>query len=233
MQISSRFPALVALGGVLALGACGGSDISPVASPLAITSDGGSVTSSGNGPGGPPTTTPGTGSCTHDCDGSGRGPGSGNRYGPGPGPSDGYCGSACTGPVGPDPADILTILDDALQEEYKAQMLYRSVLEHYSGALPFGTIVESEVRHVEALQMLFTRRQQTPPISLWTPASFDPFASVPTACAAGVVAESEDAAFYAPYLQRTDLPQDARNVFTNLQAASLENHLPAFERCQQ
>jgi hypothetical protein len=55
---------------------------------------------------------------------------------------------------------------------------------------------------------------------------------VPLACAAGVVAEQEDAAFYTPYLNRADLPQDVRNVFTNLQRASLENHLPAFERCR-
>jgi hypothetical protein len=232
MQISSRFPALVALGAALALGACGGSDVSPVASPLVTTSDGGSVTSSGNGPGGPPATAPGTGSCTHDCDGSGRGPGSGNGHGPGPGPGDGYCGNACTGTAGPDPADMLTILGAALQEEYKAQMLYRSVLEDYPGALPFAAIVESEARHVEALQMLFTRRLQTPPDSVWTPESFSPFASIQAACAGGVVAETEDAAFYTPYLQRTDLPQDARNVLTNLQAASLEHHLPAFERCQ-
>jgi hypothetical protein len=47
------------------------------------------------------------------------------------------------------------------------------------------------------------------------------------------VAEQEDAAFYTPYLRRPDLPQDVRNVFTNLQGASLENHLPAFQRCQQ
>jgi hypothetical protein len=231
MQIPSRFPAFVALGGALALSACGGSDVSPVASTTAITSDGGSVTNSGNGPGAP-SAAPGTGSCTHDCDRSSQGPGAGNGYGPGPGPSDGYCGNACTGPVGLDPADILTILVDALQEEYKAQMLYRSVLEDYPGALPFAAIVESEVRHVEALRMLFTRRQQTPPVSLWTPASFSPFSSIQTACAGGVEAETEDGALYTPYLQRTDLPQDARNVFTNLQAASLENHLPAFERCQ-
>jgi hypothetical protein len=65
-----------------------------------------------------------------------------------------------------------------------------------------------------------------PPASNWTPASFPPYASLPLACTGGVQAETEDAAFYTPYLSRTDLPQDVRNVFTNLQAASLENHLP-------
>jgi len=230
MQTSSRLVAFVALGGALTLAACGGSpDLSPVASTTAITSDSGSVTSSGNGPGGRPSPTPGSGTCTKDCDGTGQGPGAGNGYGPGP--SDGLCGNACTGPVGPDPWDIATILGDALQEEYKAQYLYASVLEDYPGAMPFATIVESEMRHVEALAMLFTRRQTAPPASSWTPGSFPPYATLALACAGGVDAEKEDAAFYTPYLRRTDLPQDVRNVFTNLQAASLNNHLPAFQSC--
>jgi hypothetical protein len=255
MNASSRFLALVAIGGAMALAACGGSDLSPVASTTVLTGDSGSVTSSGNGPGAPPAPapSPGTGTCTNDCDGTGQGPGPGsgygpgngagygpangngpgNGYGPGPGPSDGFCGTACTGAVGPDPDDIATLLVEALQEEYKAQMLYRSVLQTFGAeTAPFALIERAEARHVEALQMLFSRRQMPAPASTWAPGSFAPFASVPLACAAGVTAEREDAAFYTPYLQRTDLPQDVRNVFTNLQRASLENHLPAFERCQ-
>jgi len=243
MQTPSRFLAFVVLGGSVVLAACGASpDASPVASTTASLTDSGTVTSSGNGPGGPVNPAPGTGTCTHDCDGTGQGPGpgagpgngngGGNGYGPGPGPSDGFCGNACTGPVGPDPADVLAMLGDAIQEEYKAESLYRSVLDDYPGFFPFAAIIESEGRHVEALRMLFTRRQQTPPASLWTPASFDPYGSIPAACAGGVDAETKDAAFYTPYLQRTDLPQDVRNVFTNLQAASLSSHLPAFQRCQ-
>ena len=232
MQRSSRLLALVTLGGAVALAACGGSpDLSPVASTTAVTGDSGSVTSSGNGPGGQPSPRPGTGTCTNDCDGTGQGPGPGAGNGYGPGPSDGLCGNACTGPEGPDPWDIATILGDALQEEYKAQYLYASVLEDYPGAMPFATIVESEMRHVEALAMLFTRRQTAPPASSWTPGSFPPYATLALACAGGVDAEKEDAAFYTPYLRRTDLPQDVRNVFTNLQAASLNNHLPAFQSC--
>ena len=237
MKAFWRLLAFVALGGTLALAACGGGDISPVASTTALTADDGSVTSSGRGPGAPPSPapSPGTGTCTHSCDGTsqGPGPGGGTGYGPGPGPSDGFCGNGCTGPVGPDPADIAALLALALQEEYKAEMHYRSVLATFGPeTLPFAVIAEAEARHVQALQGLFTRRQLAPPASAWSPSSFPPFASVPLACAAGVVAETEDAAFYTPYLQRTDLPQDVRNVFANLQTASLENHLPAFERCQ-
>ena len=247
MKASSRFLALVAVGGAFTLGACGGSDVSPLAPTNAITSDTGSVTSSGNGPGGPPSPlpSPGTGTCTNDCDGTGQGPGpgagNGPGYGPGqgggqgygPGPGDAFCGNACTGQVGPDPADIAALLALALQEEYKAQMLYRSVLGTFGPeTAPFALIAKAEARHVEALQVLFTRRQMAPLASIWAPSSFPPFASVALACAGGVKAETEDADFYAPYLSRTDLPQDVRNVFTNLQRASLENHLPAFERCQ-
>jgi hypothetical protein len=249
MQTSSRYLAFVVLGGALTLAACGGSDVSPVASTTALPSDGGSVTSSGYGPGTSPSPAPapGTGTCTNDCDGTGQGPapgagngygpanagGGGKGYGPGSGPSDGLCGNACAGPVGPDPTDIATLLVEALQEEYKAEMLYRSVLGTFGAeTVPFALIEQAEARHVAALQMLFTRRQMAAPASAWAPGSFAPFASVPLACAAGVVAEQQDAAFYDRYLPRTDLPQDVRNVFTNLQRASLESHLRAFESCQ-
>lgn len=232
---TSRILTFVALGGALSLVACGGSsEISPVAPQPPATSqsdDGGAVTSDGYGPG----TGTGTGTCTNDCDSTGQGPGpgtgTGNGYGPGPGPSNGLCGNACVGPVGPDPGDIAAILELALQEEYGAERLYRHVLAIFGpDTAPFALIADAEARHVAALELLFTRRNLAP--ASWVPVAFPAFGTVPEACSAGVAAEVTDAAFYAPYLARTDLPQDVRNVFTNLQAASLENHLPAFQRCQ-
>jgi hypothetical protein len=224
MKASSQILALAALVGGLALAACGGSSVSPVAATTtSVVGDDGVVTASGYGP----AAGTGTGTCTNDCDGTGAGDG----YGPGP--FDGLCGGACTGPVGPDPADIGAILVVAVQEEYKAEMLYRSVLGTFGpDTAPFALIVQAEVRHVAAIQALFARRELAVPASAWSPSSFAPFADLAAACAGGVAAETEDAAFYTPYLERDDLPQDVRNVFTNLQRASLENHLPAFERCQ-
>jgi hypothetical protein len=234
MQNTSTYLALVALGAAMTFAACGSPDASPVASSPAGSGDTAAFTSSGYGPGAP-ASTPGTGTGANDCDGTGQGPGPGagpqQGAGTGPGPADGYCGAACTGPVGPDPADIAAMLGAAIQEEYGAENLYRSVLEDYAGAMPFATIAEAEAQHVQALARLFARRQMAPPASATTPSGFPPFASLALACAAGVDAERRDAEFYAPYLGRTDLPQDVRNVFTNLQAASLESHLPAFEAC--
>jgi rubrerythrin len=232
---ATRFLAFLVAVGALALAACGGSSTSPAASSVGTTGEDGVVTSSGYGPG--TVSTPGTGTCTGDCAGlgNGKGPhnGAGNGYGPGPGPMDGFCGTACTGAVGPDPADAAEMLALALQEEYRAEALYRSVLATFGPeTLPFSLIAVAEARHADAVTALFARRAMTPPGSAWSPSSFAPFASVALACEAGVAAEIADADFYVPYLQRTDLPQDIRNVFTNLQRASLENHLPAFEACR-
>jgi hypothetical protein len=235
--MSHSLEVLAVVTACLTLGACGATpDASPAAPAPALTTDVGDPTASGYGRGsGGPTPLPAPGTCTGECDGGGAGPGSGNGQGPGngagPGPGDGFCDDACNGSVGPDPADIREMLERALQEEYKAEMLYRSVLDDYAGASPFVAIAESEARHAEALLQLFARRDLAAPPGAWAPAAFAPFGTLASACAAGVVAEQEDAAFYVPYLQRSDLPLDVRNVFANLQAASLENHLPAFESC--
>lgn len=233
MTRNSRIAALAAFGAAIALAACGGAPSgSPVASSVippapSDSGNGGTISSDGYGPG--------TGTCTNDCDGSGHGPGpangAGNGYGPGPGPMDGFCGNACVGPVGTDPADIAAILGRALQEEYTAERLYRHVLAIFGpDTAPFALIAEAEVRHAAALELLFERRNLAPPA--WTPVSFPTYASIAEACGGGVAAEIADADVYRPYLERTDLPQDVRNVFANLQTASLENHLPAFERCR-
>jgi hypothetical protein len=206
MNGNSRLTALAAFGVALALAACGGSPADSPAAPSvppSTSSTNGAISGDGYGPG--------TGTCTHDC--------------------DGFCGNACVGPAGPDPADMPAILRLALQEEYTAEMLYRSVLASFGAdAQPFALIASAEARHVDALLQLFARRSLA--IPPWTPVAFPRYSTLAAACAAGVAAERADAALYAPYLGRTDLPQDVRNVFTSLQAASLDNHLPAFERCR-
>jgi hypothetical protein len=231
MRRLSRLAGLLALGAILAFTACGGgsADLSPVAPSAAASVDSGTPAASGNGPGAPATTPPGfgpgDGTCDHDCTGAGDGPGAG--------PADDLCGAACTGPVGPDPADLGEVLGLALQEEHKAEMLYRSVLEDFgSSTLPFATVADAESRHLTALERLFARREWAPPASEWTTDRFPRFDSLKDACAAGVAAELEDAALYDRYLVRDDLPRDVATVFTNLRAASLENHLPAFEACR-
>ena len=207
--------------------------------------DGALFTASGNGPGGGDAIPAGDGVCDGTgpgdgtCDGTGtgpHGPGYGNGNGPangacdGTGPGDGTC--TCT-PTGPDPDDLETLLVAALQEEYLAESTYRRVLADFGDeVMPFSVIADSEQRHVEALLGLFTKREWAAPDSVWNTGNVAGFATLHAACAGGVAVEVEDVALYDRLLARDDLPCDATNVFTHLRAASLDSHLPAFERCQ-
>jgi len=56
------------------------------------------------------------------------------------------------------------------------------------------------------------------------------FGSRKEACAIGAAAEIADAELYDVVMSQTER-SDLLRVYTNLQRASLEQHLPAFESC--
>jgi hypothetical protein len=120
-------------------------------------------------------------------------------------------------------------LNEAILEEYGALNLYNAVLAQYGSVLPFSRIARAEAQHVRALSQLFTKYGLSVPANPGlTPAPT--FSSLTQACQAGVDAEIADAALYDDLLKVTDNP-DVVRVYQNLQAASLNNHLPAFEAC--
>jgi len=190
----------------------------------------------------------GSGDCDGTCDGTGphgNGPGNGTCDGTGPngpggpngpyGPGDGTCDGSGPGDGTCDvtsPEGLQAILVEALQEEYLAEWTYRRVLADFGDVAPFSVIAQSEARHVEAILRLFARREWAAPDSASTLDNVTTFDTLAAACAGGVAVEIEDGALYERFLSRDDLPQDAVNVFTNLQAVSLNNHLPAFQACQ-
>lgn len=116
----------------------------------------------------------------------------------------------------------------AIQEEQNAQALYQAVIDQFGSVLPFSTIVQSEAQHLAAL----TNLAQKYGVSVPEPVELGPtsFASLSEACQAGVDAEIADAALYdelSPLVSHADILR----VFSNLQQASLNSHLPAFEAC--
>jgi hypothetical protein len=120
-------------------------------------------------------------------------------------------------------------LNEAILEEYGALNLYNAVLEQYGSVLPFSRIARAEAQHVRALTQLFTKYGLTVPANPGlSPAPI--FTRLTQACKAGVDAEIADATLYDELLKVTDNP-DVVRVYRNLQAASLNNHLPAFEAC--
>lgn len=137
-------------------------------------------------------------------------------------------------PVGPSivvvAPDVQAALELTIQDEYRAETTYQGVVNDFGPILPFSAILSAEQRHSTAIGQLFTKRGLSVPASAVTVATVPHYATVRQACAAGATAERENIALYDRFLAG-DLPDDARQVFSNNRRASLENHLPAFLAC--
>ena len=120
-------------------------------------------------------------------------------------------------------------LQKAILEEYKAYNLYESVLSQLGTVTPFDLISRAEQQHIEAL----TRQAEKYGVSVPANPGLDVtpvFTDLAVACQAGVKAEIEDAALYDTLKAVTD-HEDILRVYTNLQNASLQNHLVEFQTC--
>jgi len=125
---------------------------------------------------------------------------------------------------------LLAAMEATIQDEFRAELIYQRVLDDFGPVLPFKNIINAEVRHSEAIALLYATRGLPAPESRWASNEIPSFSSITAACQAGVVAEIENIEIYDRYFD-LPFPEDVRKVFTNNRAASLERHLPAFERC--
>ncbi|WP_218827739.1 ferritin-like domain-containing protein [Rubricoccus marinus] len=142
--------------------------------------------------------------------------------------------SACDTSGGTDPsalsAEVTDALDAVLLDEHRAEAIYARVLLDFGDVRPFANIIGAEQTHAQALEGLFARYGLDRPANPYAAATVDGYPSVGAACAAGVEAEVDNAALYDRYLGLA-MPDDVRRVLTSNRDASLDNHLPAFQRC--
>ncbi len=117
----------------------------------------------------------------------------------------------------------------AIEEEFGAQALYQSVLDKFGNVSPFNDIVLSEARHASAL-INQAQKHGIPVPEFPSSEGLPTFETVDEACQAGVDAEIADAELYDELMSFTTNSVLIR-VYTNLQKASLDSHLPAFEDC--
>lgn len=127
------------------------------------------------------------------------------------------------------PASTLDALSQALDDEYRARATYAAVLERFGPVRPFVNIVRAEQRHINMLLAEYNRLGETPEPDAWVGEVEAP-SSLLQACEEAVQGEIDNAALYDQLLLAVDDPQ-LRDVMLRLQAASQDNHLPAFERC--
>ncbi len=126
--------------------------------------------------------------------------------------------------------ELDVILREAIEDEYKARAIYRLVIQKFGEVRPFVNIIEAENRHIQALLPLFNVHNIPVPEDDWESRLTAP-ASVLDACKVGVAAEIENAAMYDRLLEASRQYPDVQVVLRQLQRASRENHLPAFQRC--
>jgi len=122
-------------------------------------------------------------------------------------------------------------LNEALDDEYRSWATYDQVIADFGQIQPFGNIREAEARHIEALHTLFKQYGLPVPENPWL-GKVERYVSLQAACEAAVAAEIANGAMYDRLLITTQHP-DIIRVLRNLQEASKERHLPAFQRCAQ
>lgn len=122
-------------------------------------------------------------------------------------------------------------LNEALEDEYLAWATYDQVIADFGEVPPFSNIREAEARHIDALCKLFACYGLPVPKNPW-PGKVARYDSLQAACEAGVAAEIANGEMYERLLGATQRP-DILTVLRNLQEASQQRHLAAFQRCAQ
>lgn len=120
-------------------------------------------------------------------------------------------------------------LHQALDDERHARAFYRAVMDVHGVEPPFSRIIEAEARHEAALVAQLERLGAPVPDDRWADHEFDVPPTLAEACDAAIVAEVRNAEIYDALLPTIE-DAEVRSVFENLRAASLERHLPAFQR---
>lgn len=128
-------------------------------------------------------------------------------------------------------ADEIHALNVAIQDEYMSRATYARVIADFGEVRPFINIIQAENRHIDALTVLFNRYGVPIPEDTW-PTRVPAYGSAKEACAAAVTAEVENGALYDTIMPKVE-HADLIHVMTNLRDASIQRHLPAFQRCAE
>lgn len=123
-----------------------------------------------------------------------------------------------------------TALRQALDDEYRAEATYNAVIDAFGEVRPFINIIEAERRHAARAKAEMDRLGITYDEANPYLGTIAPPANLLAACEQGVSAEIENIALYDRLLP-TIRDDDVRATLVDLQWASRERHLPAFQRC--
>ncbi len=132
-----------------------------------------------------------------------------------------------------DPSFDEPILDQTLRiacyDEYHAYETYKKIIEKFGPVNPFANIIEAEQNHINATMVFLQKYNVEPPLNDWASKIEIPETLI-ECCEVGVAAEIDNIKMYDNLLSYTK-QADIQDMFFRLQAASFNNHLPAFRHC--
>lgn len=125
----------------------------------------------------------------------------------------------------------ISALNEALDDECHSWAIYDQVIADFGETPPLSNISSAEAHHIEALSTLFAHYNLKIPENKW-PGKVIRYPSRQASCETGVAAEITNGEMYKRLLKVTK-HSDILTVLRNLQEASQQRHLPAFQRCAQ
>jgi len=120
-------------------------------------------------------------------------------------------------------------LNLAMNDAYKARAFCEKVIKDFGDIAPFTKIIKSENNNIKALEKLFKEYDLEILTDDWSTKT-PKFNSIEEACEAGRNVEIENIELYDMLFTIVE-KEDMITTFKNLQGASRNNHLPAFETC--
>lgn len=131
------------------------------------------------------------------------------------------------------PGEVQEMVLEALagpEGEHAAYATYSAIIDTYGEVNPFTNIMESEAYHIEALTSILDAYDVSYPGENPYLGAIEVPESLAAAAQAGVDAELANVDLYQRQLEAVSDYPEIYNVFVSLQSASLNQHMPAFER---
>jgi len=121
------------------------------------------------------------------------------------------------------------VLRIAVYDEYHAYETYKKVIEKFGEVPPFSNVLEAEIKHFQELAMLMEKHQVALPINDFE-GKIDAPDSLLEAAEIAVAAEIDNIKMYDNLINYAKTYPDVLDTLYRLQAASYNNHLPAFRK---
>lgn len=124
------------------------------------------------------------------------------------------------------------VLRIAIYDEYHAYNTYKKTLDNFGEIPLFHNIMNAEINHFNAIIPLLEKYNVPIPFDNWYDKIELP-KSVLECCEVGVAAEIDNILMYDNLLLHSQEYPDVQDILYRLQAASYNNHLPAFRKAVQ